>query len=198
MSQFQDPCLSPELIRAAVNRDAAAYETIFRTYRRPVYTLIRRLIASAAAADDIFQEVFVEILRSLGAYTGQGSLGAWIRSITVSKCLMYLRSPWNRGSLWLDAEPAEDGVLHPALIDAAPSPGVSVPAQADLEKALASLPSLTRTVVWLHDVEGYTHTEIGRLLGYTTSFSKSQLARAHMRLRELLDPPGEVQPCMPA
>ena len=197
MSQFQDPCLSPELIRAAANRDATAYETIFRAYRRPVYTLIRRLIASTAAADDIFQEVFVEILRSLGAYTGQGPLGAWIRSIAVSKCLMYLRSPWNRGLLWLDAEAGEEGPLHPALIDAAPCPGTRVPAQADLERALASLPTLTRTVVWLHDVEGYTHAEIGRLLGYTTSFSKSQLARAHLRLRELLDPPHEVLPCMP-
>jgi RNA polymerase sigma-70 factor (ECF subfamily) len=72
-----------------------------------------------------------------------------------------------------------------------------VPAAADLERALASLPALSRTVVWLHDVEGYTHAEIGRLLGYTTSFSKSQLARAHLRLRELLDPPDESLPCMP-
>lgn len=197
MSQFQDPCLPPELIRAAVNRDAAAYEAIFRAYRRPVYTLIRRLIASGAAVDDIFQEVFVEILRSLGAYTGQGPLGAWIRSIAVSKCLMYLRSPWNRSLLWLDAEGEEEAPLHPALIDTTPGPASQVPAQADLERALASLPALSRTVVWLHDVEGYTHAEIGRLLGYTTSFSKSQLARAHLRLRELLDPPHDHLPCMP-
>jgi len=197
MSQFQNPCLSPEVIRAAANRDATAYETIFRAYRRPVYTLIRRLIASPAAADDVFQEVFVEILRSLGAYTGQGPLGAWIRSIAVSKCLMYLRSPWHRGVLWLDAEAAEEATLHSALIDSVPCPGTQVPAQVDLERALESLPALTRTVVWLHDVEGYTHAEIGRLLGYTTSFSKSQLARAHLRLRELLDPSHEVLPCMP-
>jgi RNA polymerase sigma-70 factor (ECF subfamily) len=197
MSHFKDPCLPPELIRAAANRDAAAYEAIYRAYHRPVYTLIRRLIASAATADDIFQEVFVEILRSLGAYTGQGPLGAWIRSIAVSKCLMYLRSPWNRSQLWLDAETGEEGVTHPALIDAAPRPDTQVPAATDLERALESLPALSRTVVWLHDVEGYTHTEIGRLLGYTTSFSKSQLARAHLRLRELLDPPDEALPCMP-
>jgi RNA polymerase sigma-70 factor (ECF subfamily) len=197
MTHFQDPCLSPELIRAAANRDAGAYETIYRAYQRPVYTLIRRLVASTAATDDIFQEVFVEILRSLGAYSGQGPLGAWIRSIAVSKCLMYLRSPWNRSQLWLDADTDEGSVVHASLADAAPSPDTQVPAAADLERALASLPALSRTVVWLHDVEGYTHAEIGRLLGYTTSFSKSQLARAHLRLRELLDPPDESLPCMP-
>ena len=58
----------------------------------------------------------------------------------------------------------------------------------DLERALAALPAITRSVVWLHDVEGYTHGEIARLLGRTASFSKSQLARAHVRLRELLEP----------
>jgi RNA polymerase sigma-70 factor (ECF subfamily) len=60
---------------------------------------------------------------------------------------------------------------------------------------MASLPPLTRTVVWLHDVEGYTHAEIARLTGRTVSFSKSQLARAHQRLRELLDPKSESLPC---
>jgi len=197
MLHIKDPSLSPELIRAAVNRDAAAYETIYRAYQRQVYTLIRRLVASTAATDDIFQEVFVEILRSLGAYSGQGPLGAWIRSIAVSKCLMYLRSPWNRSQLWLDTEANDEGMIHPALVDAAPRPDTQVPAAADLERALEGLPALSRTVVWLHDVEGYTHAEIGRLLGYTTSFSKSQLARAHLRLRELLDPPDEASPCMP-
>jgi len=61
-------------------------------------------------------------------------------------------------------------------------------AAADLDRALGALPALTRSVVWLHDVEGYKHHEIARLLGRSTGFSKSQLARAHVRLRKLLDP----------
>jgi RNA polymerase sigma-70 factor (ECF subfamily) len=67
----------------------------------------------------------------------------------------------------------------------------------DLERALAHLGDTARAVVWLHDVEGYTHAEIGRLLGGTASFSKSQLARAHARLRELLEADGVKAPCMP-
>ena len=78
------------------------------------------------------------------------------------------------------------------LIDAASRPDAQAQASADVERALAALPPLTRSVVWLHDVEGYTHGEIARLLGRTASFSKSQLARAHQRLRELLDPTVRV------
>ena len=67
----------------------------------------------------------------------------------------------------------------------------------DLERALAQLGDTARAVVWLHDVEGYTHAEIGALLGGTASLSKSQLVRAHARLRELLEPDGVKTPCMP-
>ena len=64
----------------------------------------------------------------------------------------------------------------------------STPEQAiDLDAALASLPAISRTVVWLHDVEGFTHREIADLMGKTESFSKSQLSRAYQRLRPLLD-----------
>jgi RNA polymerase sigma-70 factor (ECF subfamily) len=89
--------------------------------------------------------------------------------------------------LWLDAQYE----VAPAvvLIDAAPRPVVQATARVDLERALSTLQPLTRSVVWLHDVEGYTHREIAQLLGGTVSFSKSQLARAHLQLRELLDAP---------
>jgi RNA polymerase sigma-70 factor (ECF subfamily) len=71
------------------------------------------------------------------------------------------------------------------------------PEHVDLEKALASLSPVSRAVVWLHDVEGYTHNEIGRLMGKSGSFSKSQLARAHLRLQVLLESSkGYAQPCM--
>lgn len=61
----------------------------------------------------------------------------------------------------------------------------------DLDAALASLPSVSRAVVWLHDVEGFTHKEIADLMGRTESFSKSQLSRAYQRLRPMLVVPGD-------
>jgi RNA polymerase sigma-70 factor (ECF subfamily) len=197
MSQFHGIDPDPETIRAAVAGDRRAHEAIYRNYQRPVYTLIRRLISRPAVADELFQEVFVEILRSIGGYAGEGSFSGWVRTIAVNKCLMHLRSPWNRSLMWLDSEDAESPMVR-ALTDEGPRADTQAAAQADLERALAMLSPLTRTVVWLHDVEGYTHVEIARALGRTTGFSKSQLARAHHRLRELLEPQAETLPCMPA
>lgn len=201
MSQFQGITVSPDTIRAAVAGDVLAHESIYRECSRPIYSVIRRLIPNAATADDIFQDVFVEVLRSIGNFTGEGAFGGWVRTIAVNKCLMHLRSPWHRSLMWLDADDAAgNGTDRFELIDPAPLPE-SQTASVDLERALATLPALTRSVVWLHDVEGYKHHEIARLMGRSTSFSKSQLARAHVRLRQLLDPNpsehvGGSLPCM--
>lgn len=183
MSQFHTLNVPADVIQAASAGDAQAHEAIFRECRTPVYTLIRRLISRTAVADDLFQDTFVEILRSIHTYTGDGSFAGWVRSIAVSKCLMYLRSPWHRSWLSLDDESA---AAAPIELQASTDSGMDF--DKDLERALAALPALTRTVVWLYDVEGYTHVEIARMLGRTVSFSKSQLARAHARLRDALGP----------
>ncbi len=86
MSQFQGIQVSPDTIRAAVNGDAVAHAAIYRECSRPIYSVIRRLIPNAATADDIFQDVFVEVLRSIASYSGEGSFGGWVRAIAVSKC----------------------------------------------------------------------------------------------------------------
>src|SRR5688500_2158080 len=106
---------------------------------------------------------------------------------------MYLRSPWNRSILWLDAQ-ADDTAIDALL----PCPdALDVRAQMDLDAALDRLTPSARAVVWLHDVEGYTHEEIAALYGKTVSFSKSQLMRAHVRLRQLLEIHREEPACTP-
>ena len=65
--------------------DEAAHESIYITYRRPVHTLIRRLVSCQATAEDLFQEVFVEILRNLASFNGSGSFAGWVRSVAVHK-----------------------------------------------------------------------------------------------------------------
>jgi RNA polymerase sigma-70 factor (ECF subfamily) len=194
MSQFHCIEVAPDVIRAAAAGQAEAHAQIYQAYRQLVFNLIRRLIPRPAVAEEIFQDVFVEILRSIGTYSGSGSFGGWVRSVAVNKSLMYLRSPWHRSLFWLDAsEPEEASTL---LAEFLPQSELQLP-QRELEAAFAMLAPVTRTVVWLHDVEGYTHVEIARLLGRTTSFSKTQLARAHRRLRELLESSAESLPCMP-
>lgn len=194
MSHFLGIDVSPAVIGAAREGDRQAHEAIYRACQRPIYTLIRRLIPRVEIADELFQETFVEILRNIRAYSGEGAFGGWVRAIAVNKCLMYLRSPWHRSLMYLDADEGGEPV-GVVLLDQATRPDVQAQASSDVERAMAELPTVTRSIVWLHDVEGYTHVEIARLLGRTTSFSKSQLARAHARLRELLEPQVESLSC---
>jgi RNA polymerase sigma-70 factor (ECF subfamily) len=192
MSAFLDSDLPPDTVPRALAGAADAQEAIYRAFELPVRTLTRRLVPRAAQAEDLAQDVFVEVLQSLGQFDGRGSFAGWVRTITVRVCLMHLRSPWHRGVRWMEGLTPAESAAVPAGVAAAASGQLM-----DVERALARLGDTARAVVWLHDVEGYTHAEIGALLGGTASFSKSQLARAHLRLRELLEPDGVETSCMP-
>ncbi len=188
MSKFADIRIDEAIVRRAARGDARAHEIIYRAFSAPVYSLCLRFTRIPAQAEDLVQETFIEIMRSIAKFRGEAALGSWIRRIAVSKALMYLRSAWTaRGQSladdWHDVTPgdvASHGVSsHP---DTA----------LDLDAALANLPAVSRTVVWLHDVEGFTHKEIAALMGRTESFSKSQLSRAYQRLRPMLAITGEA------
>jgi RNA polymerase sigma-70 factor (ECF subfamily) len=193
MSAFLDSDLPPDAVPRARAGDVAAQEAIYRAFQKPVRTLARRLVPRASQAEDLAHDVFVEMLQSLSQYDGRGSFAGWIRTITVRKCLMHLRSPWHRGLSWVEGLMPPDADARGGGPADANRDGRAI----DLERALAQLGDTARAVVWLHDVEGYTHAEIGALLGGTASLSKSQLVRAHARLRELLEPDGVKTPCMP-
>ena len=178
MARFSDISLPDGLAEAARDGDMDALAAVYDACAGATYTLIRRLVRREAVAEDLLQETFADVIQHIGRWEGRAPLPMWIRAIAVRRSLMHLRSPWNRSLEWLEsvpgAEPAEPG--HEARCGH----------QQDLERALMTLPALSRAVVWLHDVEGHTHEEIAAQLGRTPSFSKSQLARAHARLRLVL------------
>ena len=193
----------PELLARARAGDDGALEQIYRAFERPVRTLARRLLAHRAAAEDVAQDVFVDVITRLHQYEGRGSFAGWVRSIAVTRCLMHLRSPWQRSRRWLARQLGDDDARRRQATGQArrrrrlgarrTRAGDAI----DLERALARLGDTARAVVWLHDVEGYTHAEIGAMFGATASFSKSQLARAHERLRGELQCEGVGSSCMP-
>jgi len=187
MSKFADIQIDSAIVKRAARGDVRAHEIIYRAFAAPVYSICLRFTRVPAQAEDLVQETFIEIMRSIAKFRGEAALGSWIRRIAVSKALMYLRSAWTaRGQSlsddWDDVTPG-DAMSH----------GVSSNPDAalDLDAALANLPSVARAVVWLHDVEGFTHKEIAALMGRTESFSKSQLSRAYQRLRPMLTESSE-------
>ncbi|HWP36565.1 MAG TPA: sigma-70 family RNA polymerase sigma factor [Gemmatimonadales bacterium] len=164
-------------IQRAKTGDLEALEQVYRAYEGVVYTLARRICRTAEDAEDVLQETFLEVCRSIGRFRGTepGSLTAWIKRVATSKALMRVRrEKYREADDLADAQETLGGR------------GPDVPLQMDLEGALARLSDRARAVVWLHDVEGYTHEDIAEIMGMTVSFSKSQLARAHTRLRAWL------------
>jgi len=182
MSKFADIQIDPSIVRRAARGDGKAHEIIYRAFSPPVYSVGLRFTRVPAHAEDLLQETFVEVIRSIGKFRGEAPLGSWIRRIAVSKALMFLRSAWHaRGqSLDDDWDDTTPGRAESHGISGRPDEAL------DLDAALANLPAVSRAVVWLHDVEGFTHKEIAGLLGKTESFSKSQLSRAYQRLRPML------------
>jgi RNA polymerase sigma-70 factor (ECF subfamily) len=167
------PVANAQVVDRARTGDPAALEALYRAFETPVYNLARRICRTAEDAEDVLQETFFEVCRSIGNLREEGSLWGWVRTIAASKALMRLRR--NR---YRDTDELDDDAPGPRRGDSA--------LRMDLEAALERLPEVSRAVVWLHDVEGYTHDEIGTMMGKTPSFSKSQLARAHQRLRRWL------------
>ena len=190
------------LVARAKSGDLEALEALYRAFETPVYNLALRVLRRPEDAEDVLQETFLEVVRSIKQYRGEGHLWGWIRQIATSKALMRIRHDRVRETEEFHEEStvgaglgagagAGAGAGDVAGVGAmggagGMSPG-AVPVQIDLERALERLSETARAVVWLHDVEGYTHEEIAEQMGKTVSFSKSQLARAHIRLRRLLD-----------
>jgi RNA polymerase sigma factor (sigma-70 family) len=171
-------------IQRAKSGDLNALEGVYRAYEGTVYSLARRICRTAEDAEDVLQETFFEVCRSIGRFRGTapGSLTAWVKKIAASKALMRVRQGKYRDTDELDDEGMAAG---------RPAPDIAL--RMDMETALARLSDTARAVVWLHDVEGYTHEDIAESMGKTVSFSKSQLARAHTRLRRWLG--EEVAAC---
>jgi RNA polymerase sigma factor (sigma-70 family) len=180
------PPIAADVLARAKRGERAAHAELYASLAGAVFTLARRMLASRPLAEDILQETFVEVLCKIETFRGDAEVGTWIKRIAINKCLMHVRSSWISLRVPSRGEPVQEQSSG-ALDD-----------QLALERALDAIPDVARAVVWLHDVEGYTHEEIGRMMGRTASFSKSQLARAHERLRVLLAGPeveGETRLC---
>jgi len=173
------------LIDRAKAGELGAFERIYRRFERPAYTLALRMLGDAEAAREVLHDAMLKVFQRIGQYRNEAPFWAWLRQIALNEALMRLRRE-RRFDSDVEAETVPD--------DTAP-PWVRADALA-LERALGELPAVTRSVLWLYHVEGYSHPEIAELVGKTISFSKSQVARGTARLRAMLDPPQESAPCL--
>jgi RNA polymerase sigma-70 factor (ECF subfamily) len=175
-----------DLARTAAGGDMAAFEEVYRRYHLIVYTLCLRMTRNVAEAEDLSQDVFVNLPRALGSFRGEAALSTWIHRVTVNRVLMHFRRAVVRYE-----QVTEDGGPPPERPAHGAETTEPLPAERfALERAVGRLPPGYRAVFILHDVEGYEHDEVARMCGITSGTSKSQLHKARMKLRQLLSPWG--------
>jgi RNA polymerase sigma-70 factor (ECF subfamily) len=170
------------LTRGAARGEAEAFEELYRLHHRRVYTLCLRMTQNEAEAEDITQDVFIVLLHKAGDYRAEASFTTWLHRMTVNQVLMHFRKKKAKRE-----EQAEDDAEEPSV--ARGMPGTRAAQLVDritLEDALSRLPPGYRAAFVLHDVEGYEHEEVARLLGCAVGTSKSQLHKARTKLRKLL------------
>ncbi|HEX6185943.1 MAG TPA: RNA polymerase sigma factor [Pyrinomonadaceae bacterium] len=172
-----------ELAQRAAAGDMQAFEELFRLHRRLVYGLSLRMTQDVSEAEDITQEVFVLLLHKVGGYRGEANFTTWLHRLTVNQVLMRFRRNKARRE---DALEDEEGQPPQETWRAASPKATQLIDRITLESAIAQLPPGYRAAFILHDVEGYDHEEVARLLGCAVGTSKSQLHKARTKLRKIL------------
>jgi RNA polymerase sigma-70 factor (ECF subfamily) len=183
-STFQQH-VEPDLVKRLQRGELAAFETVYRRFEGAAWTLALRLTGRADVAQEVLQDALLKAFERARQYRGDAPFAAWLRKLVVNEALMQLRHDHLHIIEVFDESQfdAETPVPWPLIESAV------------LDQALNRLPDTARAVLWLYHVEGYTHVEIAREFGRSVSFSKSQLARATKRLRELLQTKMEETPC---
>lgn len=162
--------------RCREGRRDAQFE-LYRLYSRAMYNTALRMVQNPHDAEDLLQSIFVEVFTKLDSFRHESSVGAWMKRITVNKCINFLKS---RRLAFSELMPGNDRADEP-------EPEPESPYTADrINRAIADLPDGYRVVFSLYAVEGYDHEEIAQILGVTEATSKSQYSRAKARLREML------------
>jgi RNA polymerase sigma-70 factor, ECF subfamily len=162
---------------SAVARGNRALGAVYTKYGDIVFACAFRCLASTADAEDVLQDVFVGLPEALSSYREQGGFESWLKRVAIRAALMRLRSRTRRRE-----EAIDDAQLPPIT----PNPEADIIDRIAARRAILALPDALRVVFILKEVEGYSHAEIGELLGMTAGASAVRLNRAWERLRPSL------------
>lgn len=176
------PLSDHALAISAAGGDMGAFEQLYSRHNRRVYSLCLRMTQNVAEAEDLAQEAFIQLLRKIGSFRGDSAFTTWLHRLTVNQVLMHFR----KRSTKLERT-TEEGETPVQIVRGTEDPNkMPVLDRISLDHALKQLPPGYRSVFVLHDIEGHEHEEIAKILGVAVGTSKSQLHKARMKLRRLL------------
>ena len=178
-----------ELVKRAQAGDAEAFATLFHAHKARVYSICVRMTNNTAQAEDLTQDAFLQVFRKLSTFKGNSALSTWLYRIAVNTVLMHFRKQALK-QVSLDEPSSHDAKQvrrEYGSRDGRLSGSVD---RITLTRAIKDLPAGYRKIFLLHEVEGYEHQEIAKLLDCSVGNSKSQLHKAKLRIREFLSQPG--------
>ncbi len=171
-----------ELCNSAVAGNTLAFEELYHRHHRRVYSLCLRMLKFTDVAEDLTQDVFIQLYRKIATFKGQSAFTSWLHRITVNQVLMHFRNRIVKFETL-----SEDGELPDVVVKGTSNPRrMNVDDCIVLESAIEELPEGYKNVFLLHDRYGYEHKEVAWILGMSVGTSKSQLCKARMKLRGLL------------
>jgi RNA polymerase sigma-70 factor, ECF subfamily len=173
-----------DVVHRAQQGDAAAFERLYRLHSRKVYALCLRMAGNPTDAEDLTQDVFLQLFRKIGTYRGESAFSTWLHRMSVNIVLMRFRKkPKAETSLEMITNPAEESGRLPEEFGGPDLRLNGVIDRVTLQAAIDELAPGYRAMFILHDVQGYKHDEIARMLGCSAGNSKSQVHKARMQLR---------------
>jgi RNA polymerase sigma-70 factor (ECF subfamily) len=171
-----------DLAKKAALGNIPAFELLYERYHRRTFSLCLRMTSSSTEAEDLTQEVFIQLFRKIGSFRGESAFSTWLHRLTVNQVLMHFR----RRSV-KNEKTSEDGEIPEQIVPGTENQAkMPVLDRIAITRAVSQLPPGYKSVFMLHDVEGYEHEEVARLLKISVGTSKSQLHKARLKLRGLL------------
>jgi RNA polymerase sigma-70 factor, ECF subfamily len=176
------------LVRRAQRGDEEAFATLYQLHKKRVYAVCLQMTKDVADAEDLTQEAFLQVFRSVNSFRGDSAFSTWLYRIAVNTVLMKLRRRKHPPVLSLDEPVSADSPSLKREVGKADPNLSGVVDRIALRRAVKELPVGCRQIFDLHEVEGYQHHEIAELLQCSVGNSKSQLHKAKLKMRDLLFP----------
>ena len=185
-----DPQAEQRLVKGARTGDLEAYDSLVRRYQERIYATIYHMTANHEDATDLAQETFIKAYQALKSFKGDSSFFTWVYRIAVNKTINFLKQRKNKTYMSLndlDFNAEHDADLVALISERTPRREVNlIELQEKLNAAMQKLSEIHRLVVTLHDVQGLSHEEIGKIMNCNTGTVRSRLFYARQQLQAYL------------
>ena len=177
---LSDSFFLKDLIKRGREGDIKALESIYKQFNRPLFNLVYRYTYNSEIAEDLLQDIFIKVFSHLQDIRNEETFVGWIYRIAINTCYSYLRRKKSQLQRTIPLNEVE-GTIEGKTYES----GDEI-MKKSLDDAIQILPSKMKSIFLLHDVQGFKHKEISRMLGCSMGTSKSQLFKARMKIRERL------------